>query len=145
MKSSESAGGVIINNQGLVVIVSQHGRVWSLPKGHIEENEDILTAARREILEETGISELEYIKKLGTYTRYKIGKDGDEDKSIKKTITLFLFKSNQQKLAPQDPKHPEARWVTPEEAARLLTHTKDKEFFLSKLPEIKQANPQKEE
>ncbi len=30
--------------------------VWSIPKGEFEEDEDALTAAKRELLEETGIS-----------------------------------------------------------------------------------------
>jgi 8-oxo-dGTP pyrophosphatase MutT (NUDIX family) len=130
MIQTRSAGGVVINN-GLVLVVSQHGRSWSLPKGHIEDGEDAVAAARREIYEETGITELKYIGELGTYRRYKIGADGSEDTSELKTITMFLFTTSQTALAPVDPENPEARWVAREDVAGLLTHIKDKEFFLS--------------
>ena len=58
MKETQSAGGVIENTEGKIVVVSQRGTSWSLPKGHIEDGEDILAAAKREIYEETGITEL---------------------------------------------------------------------------------------
>ena len=99
--------------------------------------EDILTAAKREIYEETGISTLELIKPLGSYTRYKIGKDGiGEDRQEEKTIHMFLFKTNEQKLQPLDPDNPEARWISKEEVCRILTHEKDREFFQSILFEL---------
>ena len=54
---------------------------------------------------------MEYIKDLGTYQRYKISKDGGDDQSELKTITIFLFRTNQLELKPIDPENPEARWV----------------------------------
>ena len=45
MKKSFSAGGVVLNTQNEVLVVSQHGDSWSLPKGHIDQGEDALTAA----------------------------------------------------------------------------------------------------
>jgi aspartyl/asparaginyl beta-hydroxylase (cupin superfamily) len=74
---------------------------------------------------------------LGTYSRFKISKDGKgEEKSVKKTITLFLYKTLDKELKPTDPDHPEARWVEPDKVADLLTHPKDKEFYLSVLPKV---------
>jgi len=129
-KSTESAGGVVLNKQGLVLVVNQHGSSWSLPKGHIEPGEDKLAAALREIYEESGISKAEYVKDLGHYCRYKIGKNGDEDRTEFKKIYIFLFKTDLINLNPSDPHNPEARWVDKEEVSSLLTHPKDKEFFI---------------
>ncbi len=126
-----SAGGVILSPDNKVLVVNQNGNSWSLPKGHIEYGEDKLTAAKREIYEESGISELHLIRKLGTYERFMIGKDGGEDTGELKTITMFLFTTSQIELQPVDPENPEARWVTKEEVVALLTHEKDKEFFRS--------------
>ena len=67
MKPTQTAGGIVLNTDGLVLVVSQNGNSWSLPKGHIDEDEDKLQAARREIYEESGISELELIKELSSY------------------------------------------------------------------------------
>ncbi|HEV7424531.1 MAG TPA: NUDIX domain-containing protein [Candidatus Paceibacterota bacterium] len=132
VKETKSAGGVVLNNKEEVLVVSQqYGKSWCLPKGHIEEGEDVLEAAKREIYEESGVKQLKYIRDLGSYRRYKIAKDGKEDKSDLKKLTFFLFKTKETLLKPTDPANPEARWVTKEKVADLLTHPKDKEFFLS--------------
>lgn len=127
---TQSAGGVVMNANGDILVVNQKGTSWSLPKGHVEKDEDFLTAAKREIYEESGLTQLEYIHELGSYQRYKIHDEGGEDKSEFKTIHMFLFKTSQIQLHPQDPENPEARWVKKEEVAKLLTHPKDREFFL---------------
>ena len=129
MKETQSAGGVVTNSKGEVLVVSQHGTSWSLPKGHIDPGEDALEAAKREIYEESGISKLELVRELGTYQRYRIGANGGEDRSELKSITMFLFKTDQNLLEPTDPDNPEARWVAKKEVANLLTHPEDKKFF----------------
>ena len=136
MKKTESAGGVVKNKEGKILVVSQRGTSWSLPKGHIEQGEDALQASRREIQEESGITDLTVIKGLGTYDRFKIGKDGGEDTSELKTLHMFLYTTNENNLKPTDPDNPEARWMEVEQVAELLTHPKDKEFFLKILPII---------
>ena len=134
---TKSAGGVVVNSKREVLVVSQqNGKSWSLPKGHIEDGEDKLTAAKREIQEESGISELEFVKEFPTYKRYKISLDGGEDFSEVKIMIMFLFKTNQNFLKPIDPTNPDARWVPKEKVSELLTHPKDKEFFLSIIGEI---------
>lgn len=130
MKKTESAGGIVVNSSGLILVVSQHGTSWSLPKGHIEEGEDPLAAARREIREEAGITQLNYVRELGSYQRYKISATGGEDRTELKTIHMFLFTTTEEALRPVDPDNPEARWVQRTAVADLLTHTEDKAFFL---------------
>ena len=129
MVKTETAGGVVISKKGKVLLVNQRGNSWSLPKGHIEEGEDAKTAAIREIEEEAGITRLIFIKDLGSYSRYKIGLDGRDDTRELKHITMFMFSTDELKLSPQDPNHPEARWVHPDDVEGLLTHPKDKAFF----------------
>jgi ADP-ribose pyrophosphatase YjhB (NUDIX family) len=136
MMHTESAGGVVVNPEGRVLLVSQHGTSWSLPKGHLEGSETPLEAARREIREESGVSRLELVRPLGSYSRHRLGPDGGEDRSELKTIHLFLFKTDETELAPLDADNPEARWVEPGHVAGLLTHAKDKEFFASILGAI---------
>ncbi|HEY4498561.1 MAG TPA: NUDIX domain-containing protein [Candidatus Paceibacterota bacterium] len=130
VRKTESAGGVVINARGEVLIVSQHGDSWSLPKGHIEAGEDAIAAAKREITEESGIEHLTLVKQLPSYKRFRIGRGGKgEDANELKTIHIFLFRTDDETLAPTDPDNPEARWVLPTDVADLLTHPKDKEFF----------------
>lgn len=137
MTKSKIAGGVVKNKEGKILVISQHGISWSLPKGHIEQGEDALIASKREIKEESGITDLTFIKELGTYERFKIPKDDKgENTSELKIIHMFLYTTNENDLKPIDPENPEARWVEPQQVADLLTHPKDKEFFLKILPVI---------
>lgn len=129
MRKTHSAGGVVTNDEGKVLVVSQHGTSWSLPKGHIDPGENALQAARREIYEESGVRDLELVRELGTYERHKIGANGGEDRSELKAITMFLFRTKEKSLRPVDPDNPEAKWVERAKVAPLLTHEKDKEFF----------------
>ena len=126
----------MLNARREVLVVNQNHDSWSLPKGHIDPGETALEAARREIREESGITQLALIRELGTYERYKIKPGGGEDPSEAKTITFFLFETAQTALEPQDPDNPEARWVKKTQVAALLTHPKDREFFLKIMGEI---------
>ena len=132
-----SAGGVVLNKQGMVLLVNQNGTSWSLPKGHIDPGEEPLQAATREIMEESGVGDLHLLSTLGAYGRYKIGKNEGEDKQEWKTLLFFLFKTDQIDLKPQDPHNPEARWVHPDKVEALLTHPKDKAFYKSIRSQIK--------
>ena len=129
MRKTHSAGGVVTNSEGRVLVVSQRGTSWSLPKGHIDPGEEALGAAKREIYEESGISDLELVRELGSYQRHKIGVDGGDDRSELKVITMFLFRTRETSLRPIDSDNPEARWVERSQVPLLLTHEKDKEFF----------------
>jgi len=132
MKESVSAGGVVVNKEGNILVVSTRGTSWSLPKGHVKEGETLLETASREINEESGIETLHFIKDLGVYRRYRIAKDvTKEDKSNLKIIHMFHYTTSEEELSPKDPKNPEAKWVSKDEVSLLLTHPKDKEFFLS--------------
>ncbi|MCI0526904.1 MAG: NUDIX domain-containing protein, partial [Nitrospira sp.] len=91
MRQTQSAGGIVVNKKGQILVVNQRGNSWSLPKGHIDDGEDPLAAAKREIYEESGIGKLSLIKELGSYQRHKIGLKGGDDLSELKTIHMFLF------------------------------------------------------
>jgi ADP-ribose pyrophosphatase YjhB (NUDIX family) len=127
IKKTRIAGGVVINEFDEIIVVSQKGKIktWSLPKGHVEEGETELETAIREIYEESGAKNLDFIKPLGTYERHSM-----DDETELKIRTFFLFKTLKQKLNPIDKENPEAIWVHKNKVSELLTHPKDKEFFL---------------
>jgi len=128
------AGGVVVGPDNKILVVNQHGNSWSLPKGHVEKGETKIQAAKREIYEESGIkiNNLKLIFFLGKYQRNKINKSGSgEIKKTPRTIYMYLFKTNQNKLCPIDDENPEARWVAINKVSQFLTHPKDKWFFES--------------
>ena len=111
--------------------------------GKVNAGESTLEAAKREIGEETGITELTLLKDLGEYERYSIAKDGVSEVKewgLRKR-TLFLFTTTQTDTEPllQDGEITDKRWVTIDEAIELLTHPKDKEFLASVRTKIEDA------
>ncbi len=138
MKKTESAGGIVQNVRGEIALVL-HGTGeawWGFPKGHVDKGENAEMAARREILEETGLKSTTLLKDLGSYSRYKAKVGGGDDESEYKTIHMFLFSTTEEALAPLDPAHPEARWVAPKEVAQMLSNPKDKIFWLDVLSQL---------
>lgn len=57
-KEVNAAGGLVTNRRGDFLLISRNG-LWDLPKGHQEKGEDIRVTASREVMEETGLGELE--------------------------------------------------------------------------------------
>lgn len=98
-----SCGGVVIRKDGdriLVALVTEPGLgEYILPKGHLEPGEDIEQAARREIAEEAGFSDLTMIVKLGVLERL------DFNKRSWGTMHYFLFVTDQAVPAPSDRDH----------------------------------------
>lgn len=138
MKKTTSAGGIILNSKNQIVLVNHSKGNWNFPKGHVEKGETLEEAAKREIAEETGITNLELIRPIGQYTRFRIGADGTtEIQDELKTMHFFLFKSDQAKLKPTDPIHPEAKWIDINKVSTYLKNPKDIEFFENILKEIK--------
>ena len=120
---------------GKIALVWQNKNSWSFPKGGIEPGETTLQAAWREIEEETGLSaaDLQYIKELGTMVRRSIGKNGIGEDTTRppSTRTFYLFTTEKTEMAPHDTEVSEARFVSIDEALKLLTHPKDAEFLES--------------
>lgn len=91
---------------------------WDFPKGEVETGEDTLAAAQREVAEEAGIDDLEFPWGLdyretppygrGKVARYYLGRT----ESVEVTLGI-----NEELGRPE---HHEYRWVSANEAFRLL-------------------------
>jgi len=130
----ETAGGVVMNESGDILLVQQKGKgFWTFPKGGIDKKteETALSAAKREIWEESGIEEkdLEQIEDfVETYDR-----PDTEKENVMQIISMFVFKTKKigLNIPPEfQSEIGEARWVKRDEVANLLAAPKDKEFFL---------------
>ena len=129
MTTNRSAAGIVVGPNNLVIVVNQDGTTWSLPKGHLDGNETARQAAVREIAEETGVTELQYIAELGSYQRHRMNLDGSDNPDYMKDIVVFLYTTNQTELRPTDPTNPEAIWLPYDQAAAKLSHQKDRDFM----------------
>ena len=68
---SKAGGGLVYNKKGEVLFIFRDGK-WDLPKGGTEKGEEIDQTAIREVEEETGVNQLEIVKKLQkTYHVFK--------------------------------------------------------------------------
>ena len=83
-RNHHSAGAVVLDGSRCLVI--RRGREWIFPKGHVEAGESPEEAARREVLEETGI-EIEVGSRLGA-TRY--GFQSPDGRWNRKRVVWFL-------------------------------------------------------
>ena len=140
-KPVRSAGGIVIGDGGTIALVcNSHGKGWTFPKGHVEEGETDEETALREIKEECGLSNLELIDDLGSYERYRIGKEGDDDDlSELKEIHLFLFAASPHSKLTPSMEIGETKWVPFREVAEVLTHPKEKVWFASVFNRVREA------
>jgi 8-oxo-dGTP pyrophosphatase MutT (NUDIX family) len=126
------AGGVIKNKNGEIAVVCQlDGTFWTLPQGHLDEHENALEGALREIKEETGLTDINFLKPLPSYTRNLTSTGGIDVVDEERSIHLFLFSTSINDLKSQDPDIQQVKWVKKSEVVNVLSHSKDREYFQS--------------
>lgn len=115
-----AAGGVVwrTSRSGLRIAVIHRPRRddWSLPKGKLLDQEPTIVAARREVVEETGL-DVAVQHRIGR-TRYRVG-------SASKSVTYWAMRHQEGSFVP----NAEAdllRWVTPQDALTMLTFAADR-------------------
>lgn len=115
-----SAGGVVENELGEVLMIFRRGK-WDLPKGKLDEGEDIEQCAIREVQEETGINKVSLESKIcNTLHIYPMG-----NKLILKYTAWYRMKSStKEPLTPQAEENIEqVIWVKPKDIAALLRNS----------------------
>ena len=70
-------GICLINKDGLVFAAERHNFIgaWQMPQGGIDDGEDIITAARRELFEETNIKSADIIAQMPETVKYDLPED----------------------------------------------------------------------
>lgn len=88
-----AAGYLVFRNaQRLEFLLMKHPDRWDLPKGHLDEGENCMEAAKRELFEETGIP-IDAIWTDPQYCfvhRYWVAKRKKPEQKTLKELTIFL-------------------------------------------------------
>jgi 8-oxo-dGTP diphosphatase len=116
-----AAGGVVwrpAGDGGIEVAVVHRPRYddWSLPKGKLDAGEDLLSAAVREIGEETGLSVV--LGRRGRRVRYPV-------RGATKRVDYWLMRAVGGAFTPND-EVDELRWTPLAAAAALVSHDADR-------------------
>lgn len=129
-----SAGGIVFNDQGQVLVV-QHStnKHWGFPKGHVEAGQTVKEAALREVKEEGGI-EVEIIEKVGE-SKYIYTNKAKE--KVFKMVTIFLMKYISGDIKDHDWEVSELQWFTPDDAMTRLSFSNDKKLLTKALTMFK--------
>jgi bis(5'-nucleosidyl)-tetraphosphatase len=98
MARRERSAGVIVfhRSRQLTFLLLDYGKYWDYPKGHLEKGEDDLTAALRELHEETGIDNAEFVPGFAKEIVYffKHSRHG----LIRKEVVFFLASVQSKKV-----------------------------------------------
>ena len=135
----KSVGAVVFREtkEGIKYLILDYGKMkkkedhyWNFVKGHTEKGETEEETMRREILEETGISDLEIISGFSDKNRYFYRAYGAEKEKrrksgrkilVAKQSVYFLAKVDSEKVELSD-EHVDFAWLPFEEAKNLLTY-----------------------
>lgn len=137
MKIVDKAGGIVLNPDGDILIVTNNiGRV-TLPKGSLEQDETHEEAATREILEESGLAKVSLIRELGYMERLGYTADNHNYPSVIKRIRFYLFTTDEYELHPTVTDIVDARWVKPGEVTNCLSWQEEIDFFTQQRDKLK--------
>lgn len=116
----KAAGGLVVDTSGNVLMILRDGR-WDLPKGKVEQGEFLRKAAKREVMEECGVQELEIVSTIRpTFHIY----DEDNGRVLKTTYWYQMRCNDPENIRPQESEGiTEVKWVAPKELKSYIKNT----------------------
>jgi putative (di)nucleoside polyphosphate hydrolase len=138
--------GMMVFNDDKKIFVGKridNQKAWQMPQGGVDENEDCLSAARRELYEETGIQSIRVIEKskekytydLPEYLLGKLWKGKYKGQKQRWFLIKFLGPDSEINLNQKCPEFNEWKWVDIDELSNLIVPFK-KELYLSVIKEF---------
>lgn len=133
MPVEKSAGAVVFRKNKKIKYLLLHypstakapKEYWDFPKGHIEKGEDELITVQREVQEETGLKNLQFIDGFKELIRYFFKFQG---KTIFKIVTFYLVKTKEKRVK-ISLEHLGYKWLSYKEALSKLTFKNAKEIL----------------
>ncbi|MDD5700569.1 MAG: NUDIX domain-containing protein [Dehalococcoidales bacterium] len=128
MITEHSAGAIVFreeNGKIFYLILHYEEGHWGYPKGHIENRETIEETAGREIREETGLTNLEFLDGFKEQTHYFYhNKKG----RVFKTVTFLLPRTSSKDIKLSF-EHTGYEWLPFEEALEKITFKDEKQLL----------------
>ena len=131
-----SGVGIVLINKNNQVFVAKRidnpKNFWQMPQGGVDEGEDFLTAAYRELEEETSIKNVELIKELDGLVTYHlperllgiIWKGKYKGQKQKWFLMKYLGEDNDINIKTKKPEFLDWKWVDLEEITKLVVDFK---------------------
>ena len=92
---------------------------WDIPGGRVNRGEDATVALRREIKEETGITEIESLMPLSvSLTPVRIAEEGKEDVGLVASVFVCTMVGEQEVVLSHE--HAEYAWFIPKEVSEII-------------------------
>tara|TARA_Y100000591_G_C21744285_1_gene651064 strand:+ start:388 stop:864 length:477 start_codon:yes stop_codon:yes gene_type:complete len=115
-------GIIVLNRENKVFVakrIDNQKNFWQMPQGGVDKGEDFLTAAFRELKEETSINNVEVIKEIEGMTTYElpdhllgiIWKGKYKGQKQKWFLMRFLGNDNEVNIQTKKPEFNEWKWV----------------------------------
>ncbi len=128
-------GIILLNNENKVFVgkrIDNPKNYWQMPQGGINENEDYLDAAKRELKEETGAKTIKVIKELNEWLIYELPKNllgkiwngeyrGQKQKWF---IMKFMGKNEEINIKTINPEFLDWKWIDPAELSKVAVDFK---------------------
>lgn len=106
----KAAGGIVRNEKQEYLFIKRLG-IWDLPKGKLHKKENVEDGAKREVMEETGLTNLIISKQLPS--TFHIYTDWKGREILKETFWFEMACSGNQNLVPQlEEDITEVRWFS---------------------------------
>ena len=140
-------GVILLNDKNQVFVGKRKDNPvdkWQMPQGGVNDGEDFLTAMKRELFEETSITNIEIVKEIKQIYQYELPKNligiiwkgkfrGQKQKWF---ITKFLGNENEINLNTNHPEFIEWKWIDTNILPDVIVEFK-KNLYLNILKEIK--------